>query len=143
MYSKNFMKDVIKFVNSLESSIKEFKVEINTFKEKLEDSWEKIKKLEKTIIIKNDKIRKLERENKALKITIISNKAVLRDVLPKLRDLKLRESVKDFNIIPIITDTKEDEKNVFTEPIKKKKKGNEHKHPKKDAYENKIINIYA
>jgi len=113
MYSKNFMKDVIKFVNSLESSIKEFKVEINTFKEKLEDSWEKIKKLEKTIIIKNDKIRKLERENKALKITIISNKAVLRDVLPKLRDLKLRESVKDFNIIPIITDTKEDEKNVF------------------------------
>jgi len=142
MYSKDFMKDIIGFVSSLENSIKEFKVEANAFKERLEDSWEEIKVLKESVALRDDRIKELERENKALKITAISDRAVLRELLPKLKNLELRETVKGFHIT--IDTEEEEEKEVVTKPLKKKKETKKHKHPKKDTYEkNRIVNIYA
>jgi septal ring factor EnvC (AmiA/AmiB activator) len=155
MYSKDFMKSVMVFVAELESSIKEFKEEVNIFKERLEDSWEEIKSLKNTIAEKDAIIEGLKAENKALKISAISDKAVLKEVLPKLKDLEVKASKAEATKL-LEEEVKED--TILREPYqyleKKKKekkvKAKEHKAPKQKIKQKNqkdkrrsMINIYT
>ena len=132
-------------VDALEEKVFLLKRELNSFKEKLEDSWEEVKGLKRIIVSKDGEIKRLREENALLKRKSNASDLLLKDVLPKLEQLEFELRVSKVSSNNVKEYKIDHTPRSIVKPIIKKKKKKNNEHPIKDAhnYERKVINVFA